>query len=150
MIGFGPRKLHPNGGYWNIEPVRFGHYNTLFATKGAFLHKRFYHLYFDDSLAHLRNLVDNNITAEDILMSLIWAREMNQNPIAVELPTENRRVYWDCGHKLSAHFREKEIIRKQITLQMYEHFGYPFIEDRRGFFNLTTDSWDWNHTGVFI
>ena len=31
--------------YWNAEAHRRGVYNTLFITKGGFLHNRFYHMY---------------------------------------------------------------------------------------------------------
>ena len=41
MVGFAPRKLHADGGYWNAEAHRRGRFNTLFVTKGGFLHRRF-------------------------------------------------------------------------------------------------------------
>ena len=54
---FAPRKLHPDGGYWNAEPHQNGIYNTLFPTKGAFLHKRFYELYWAPKLEWVRKLL---------------------------------------------------------------------------------------------
>ena len=57
QVGFAPRKLHPDGGYWNAEPHQNGIYNTLFPTKGAFLHKRFYELYWAPKLEWVRKLL---------------------------------------------------------------------------------------------
>jgi len=57
QVGFAPRKLHPDGGYWNAEPHQNGIYNTLFPTKGAFLHKRFYELYWAPKLEWVRQLL---------------------------------------------------------------------------------------------
>ena len=130
--------------------VRFNLYNTLFVTKGAFLHKRFYTLYWSEDLRPMRHYVDRNTTAEDILMSCLYAHETNKMPIAALLPKGKREVF-HCGHKLSKHFREKEQIRRDCAEHFYNFFGgFPFLPDNLKFFNLTTNSWQRNHTGQFI
>lgn len=70
QVGFAPRKLHPDGGYWNAEPHQNGIYNTLFPTKGAFLHKRFYELYWAPKLEWVRQLLKLCITYFGRVLSL--------------------------------------------------------------------------------
>ena len=62
------RSAQPNS---NDGPC--GHYNTLFVTKGGFLHKRFYRAYFEPVWDAPRATVDEFSTAEDILMATVHA-----------------------------------------------------------------------------
>merc|ERR1719499_49121 len=105
-------------------------------------------MYFAPEIRHLRDFVDLNTTAEDILMSCIYADALpNKDPIAVLLPQVNRSVYWDCGHKLSRDFRKKEQIRRTIANHFYDYYGYPFRPDFYGFYNLSTQRFESNHSG---
>lgn len=46
-------------------------YNTLWPTKGAFLHNILYEIYFTEEYKKPRELVDNYLTGEDILMTYV-------------------------------------------------------------------------------
>ena len=93
MVAFNPRWLNfsvgseesyaGNGYQWNgvCKPdgyrkkweMRCGHYNTLFVTKGGFLHRKFHRAYFEDPWASPRGMVNKFSTAEDILMTAVHA-----------------------------------------------------------------------------
>lgn len=124
MVGFAPRKMHPDGGYWNAEAHRRGVFNTLFVTKGAFLHNRFYHMYFAPEVAEARALVDSNITAEDILMSSIYARDTRRLPTVIPV-TEKQYHTLRCGNDLvgKAGFPSPEQRRKVIANQIWDIMG---------------------------
>jgi len=96
MVGFAPRKVHPDGGYWQAEAFHMLVYNTLFVTKGAFLHKRWFEIYWRDEHAEMRWLVDKNITAEDLLFSSIFAKEARKSPTAMQIKYKDRFTY-GCG-----------------------------------------------------
>ena len=92
MVGFSPRHInyavgsereHSGMGYVHNGVCKHdlrggkgtpcGHYNTLFVTKGGFLHTRFYKAYFTPAWDKPRAAVDEWSTAEDILMAAVHA-----------------------------------------------------------------------------
>lgn len=83
MVGFAPRMLHTDGYVWS-DPYRGAkRKNTLFVTKGAFVHRDAYAAFFGTETAALRDLVDARLTAEDILMSIVFASTYEQAPLHV-------------------------------------------------------------------
>lgn len=84
MVGFAPRLLRPSGGYDHM--AAFQHpfsKNTLFATKGAFLHREDYGLLWQPRFAPLVQQVDAHTTAEDIVLSVIFAAARGLRPVHV-------------------------------------------------------------------
>mmetsp|Transcript_80251 Transcript_80251/g.167039 ORF Transcript_80251/g.167039 Transcript_80251/m.167039 type:complete len:406 (-) Transcript_80251:132-1349(-) len=77
IVGFAPRRVVAGGGCYRLPSVWRNIYypiiNTMWVTKGAFLHRDYLKVYFSQDYAHLRNLVDGNLTGEDMLMSFIVA-----------------------------------------------------------------------------
>merc|ERR1739841_132603 len=47
--------------------------NTVFVTKGGFLHRLWHSIYFISEFKGLRSMVNSNRTAEDLLMSFLHA-----------------------------------------------------------------------------
>jgi hypothetical protein len=81
-----------------------GTYNTLFVTKGGFIHKKFYEeLLFNPTYARVRELVDEVMTGEDMLMSAIFgARE-----VLVVAPPPGFEHRWHLDH-----FKVEEAIKR--------------------------------------
>eukprot|EP00924_Labyrinthula_sp_SR-Ha-C_P005273 snap_masked-scaffold_1-processed-gene-26.34-mRNA-1 protein AED:1.00 eAED:1.00 QI:0/-1/0/0/-1/1/1/0/503 len=76
MVGFEPRQItwkgEGQGYYWYASCEEDScEYNTLWPTKGAFLHRDFYNHFFEDEYVTVRKLVEKYFTGEDILMAFI-------------------------------------------------------------------------------
>ena len=74
-IGFFPRKLPTDGKYYRFDESHFAPYNrnTVFITKGGVMHKSRFEDFFESTLTPMLNSVDEHITAEDMLMSYVFA-----------------------------------------------------------------------------
>jgi len=86
MVGFAPRILHEDRNlYWWREVYNkdWGQWraNTIFVTKGGFLHRRYYNLFFQSQFSSLRNAVNAKVTGEDILMSMVHAHFESKPPV---------------------------------------------------------------------
>jgi len=89
-VGFHPRlmKVSRERYFYKFqEAMESGVYNGLFATKGAFLHRKFYHLFFADTrFAEVLAVVDEHTTGEDIMMLFVHAIHTGkQSTIAVSI-----------------------------------------------------------------
>ncbi|ETO10379.1 hypothetical protein RFI_26998 [Reticulomyxa filosa] len=88
LIGTQYRYIQSDGTYSgtsgvNIHPFR--KYNNIFVTKGGFIHKKYYELYFKSTkFQHIRQMVDRFITGEDILMSAVY-HDSSDDPSHVPL-----------------------------------------------------------------
>lgn len=85
MVGFAPRMLKTDGYVWNSPYRGAEEKNTLFITKGAFVHRDAYSAFFKPESVELRDTVDAHITAEDMLMSIVFANMYEQAPIHVRV-----------------------------------------------------------------
>ena len=84
MVGFAPRLLLQDRTYDWIAAFRPPYLkNTLFATKGAFLHRDDYSLLWRPEYKPLVEAVDAHITAEDISLSVIFAAAYGFPPVHV-------------------------------------------------------------------
>eukprot|EP00040_Diaphanoeca_grandis_P025437 m.140929 g.140929 ORF g.140929 m.140929 type:complete len:379 (-) comp30150_c0_seq1:42-1178(-) len=126
MVGFAPRKVHPDGGYWQAESFNNFVYNTLFVTKGAFLHKRWFSTFWEPQYQSIRWLVDKNITAEDLLFSSIYAKVAKQSPIAMQIKYKHRfhyKCFNDTSLAMLGGFPSPNMRRKILTNYFFEHLG---------------------------
>ena len=88
MVGVAPRLLKPTGYKWDEPYEPNGEKNTLFVTKGAFVKREAYDAFFAPKpavLQELRRLVDKHTTAEDMLMSIVYANTYGTAPIHVSV-----------------------------------------------------------------
>lgn len=82
LVGFEPRIYNWNkrgSGYTWTRPCEEGHcnYNTMFATKGGFLHSMFYDFYFEEQFSQVVEYISEHITGEDMLMCFVhYAKTM--------------------------------------------------------------------------
>lgn len=130
MVGFEPRQIDWNGsgqGYtwWAACLENQCKYNTLWPTKGSFLHKKFYQIYWSKKYSKVRKLVDNYFTGEDILMTFIhfhnYYDRTKENPpiLSVQATTNFERSYLDKTDRFNtmqkiAHLPEVVIFKTGI------------------------------------
>jgi hypothetical protein len=124
VVGFHPRNLKSKGGYYQWDesfrpPFR---HNTLFATKGAIMHKHVLSLFFMPKYQHWRNLVDTWITAEDILLSFVLAIH-NISTVALCLDPEDTCALECSQGKQSPLYKRTSGMRRPILDQLYGSFG---------------------------
>lgn len=136
LVGFEPRLYNWHSksmGYvWhdscNEDECR---YNTLFATKGGFLHSMFFNFFFEDQFSFVRNLSSTFITGEDMLMCFVHyvkTKQLtgHQPPILTiqAAPGLNTRAsyYYQRTIGLYQHnyHKEKEIVK---PLKKYQYEG---------------------------
>ena len=84
VVGYHGRFLRKKGKYSFAASYVSPHfrYNTVFVTKGGITHRKMFDEFFKDEYKHLRNLVDEYMTAEDLLMSFILSK-IKVKPIMV-------------------------------------------------------------------
>jgi len=76
VFGFAPRHVQKGGcyRYWgSYAHLYYPFSNTVWVTKGAFLHRDYLKEYFSQKYDSLRKLVDGNTTGEDMLMTFVVA-----------------------------------------------------------------------------
>jgi hypothetical protein len=108
------------------------HYNAIFVSKGAFLHRHYYDLYFSDSFATFRDEVNLRGTGEDILMSFVHAsaNQFSRTP-ALECITaayhDNLPCSEDHGAKKPLYFETGEANKRKAVVDLLNasHFGLP-------------------------
>mmetsp|Transcript_4048 Transcript_4048/g.4698 ORF Transcript_4048/g.4698 Transcript_4048/m.4698 type:complete len:475 (+) Transcript_4048:329-1753(+) len=113
LVGFEPRQIDwieaSGQGYtwWSSCTQDECKYNTLWPTKGAFLHRKFYNLYWTKEYLEVRKLVDKYFTGEDILMTFIhfhhYYKKKQTNPpiLCVQAVTDFTRHYLDKTDRFS-------------------------------------------------
>mmetsp|Transcript_47202 Transcript_47202/g.127403 ORF Transcript_47202/g.127403 Transcript_47202/m.127403 type:complete len:725 (+) Transcript_47202:99-2273(+) len=94
LVGFGPRWVpfqDPGLESRNAEGARaawtYGRANVVLVTKGGWLHRDYYKAFFQPRLQNLRDLVDRNRTAEDMLMALLVANHTGLPPVPLLVPS---------------------------------------------------------------
>lgn len=94
LVGFGPRWVpfqDPGLESRNADGARaawtYGRANVVLVTKGGWLHRDYYKAFFQPSLRNLRDLVDRNRTAEDMLMALLVANRTGLPPVPLLVPS---------------------------------------------------------------
>mmetsp|Transcript_4047 Transcript_4047/g.11357 ORF Transcript_4047/g.11357 Transcript_4047/m.11357 type:complete len:386 (-) Transcript_4047:313-1470(-) len=144
MVGFAPRLLREQDYVWDQSYHNWGwnQANTLFVTKGGFVHRRFYQAYFSDRFSPLRGIVDGNVTGEDMLISFVHATVLQEEhsaaapiPIfshgALELDCDS--AYQPLSSRSSANDRRNAMLRDFVAV-----FGMPFQIAEFGDFHV----WD--------
>mmetsp|Transcript_15227 Transcript_15227/g.17246 ORF Transcript_15227/g.17246 Transcript_15227/m.17246 type:complete len:488 (+) Transcript_15227:246-1709(+) len=113
LVGFEPRQIdwtdETGQGYqwWASCTEDDCKYNTLWPTKGAFLHRKFYKLYWSKTYGSVRKLVDTYFTGEDILMTFVhfhhyYAKHKKAPPIlSVQAVSDFTRNYLDKTDRFS-------------------------------------------------
>mmetsp|Transcript_11681 Transcript_11681/g.25281 ORF Transcript_11681/g.25281 Transcript_11681/m.25281 type:complete len:406 (-) Transcript_11681:400-1617(-) len=128
MVGFAPRRVVTGGGCYDFYSVWKHIYypliNTLWVTKGAFLHRDYLEVYFSQDYSHLRKLVDGNLTGEDMLMSFIVALA---NPPGQRWPVVLYSRHSPDDHRCSARALGKSGLGKRCKLLNYflHELGFP-------------------------
>lgn len=136
LVGFAPRHIRQSTPYnWDSSYgwIGFNVANTIFVTKGGFSHQRMFSAFFDPSFEDLRQRVDANITAEDILFSFVHAataeNDEDREPIVVLITKffkNSTACHDDAGKKsLSS---DQKATPNRLSLQLYaeSRFGFPF------------------------
>jgi len=97
-VGFAPRLIHEdmatkNVGYeWNGAFHKWKA-DTVFITKGAFVHKDLLTEYFTQQYEDLRHEVDQHITGEDILFSFMYAHNHRMPVVPMVIPSSQLGQY---------------------------------------------------------
>lgn len=132
VVGFEPRDFdivtetpkNPSGYSWNDSCKGNCTFNTVWVTKGAFLHAQYHALFWDTAYTDLRTAVNEWTTGEDMLMSAILMA--HQVPVLVlhpapdytqltpQIPIEVRGKHVSLGERTSS--RRSDVRR---LLQQY-------------------------------
>jgi len=127
-VGFAPRRVLAGRGcydYFSVgKHIFYPLINTVWVTKGAFLHRDYLKVYFSEDYSHLRKSVDGNITGEDMLMSLIMALG---NPPGQRWPVVLYSRHSPDDHRCSARALGKSGLGKRCKLLNYflHELGFP-------------------------
>ena len=96
-----------------------GNYNTLFVTKGAFLHKNIFNSYFKSDYDVPRALADAHTTGEDLLMSAVcWQEGVRM------VPVHYRNLMSKLTHFM---FTEENGKQKEVSLSKRTSSWRPLI-----------------------
>ena len=123
-VGFHGRKLNFDGIYdfrISFQAPAFK-YNTVFVTKGGIIHKEKFDEFFKDEYKALRDKVDESMTAEDILMSLILDQTHTQ--IIQTCPQIRSICHVGCRQNgVKPLVKRTSSTRKNVTNFFFDHFG---------------------------
>jgi len=144
IVGFAARLLGQSG-YEHDGAFKLHKANTLFVTKGAFVPSSLLSDYFSAEYETHRELVDQHTTAEDILMSFVYARKVGL-PV-VPLVVEQRHVHklYPCGgifggRQLMTRPGSNDV-RHKIIASLFSAFGDPLATTETAtFVNVETAS----------
>jgi len=169
-VGFAPRNVELKsdlewemGGYRyetfylykNRHAYIYGHFTTVWPTKGAFINRRFFQLYFQDSrFAKARALADRFITGEDITMSFTHALNVqihhktgikNNKVVAILLPRDSNHVtdtYTGKSSLYGSTSSHRYQIFNEITKALLENGEERVLDEMRcsNFLSLSVDS----------
>jgi len=132
-VGFHPRLLMRNGpspGYdWRTSFFPPFRRNTLFVTKGGVTHKGVFETYFNPKFAELRDMVDEAITAEDMLMSFVLAAEHQVNQITICLEVQDHCDVECAQNKVESLHHRTSNSRQSLLEEFYRFFEGPPIRD---------------------
>jgi len=103
LVGFAPRFLTVSGYFWGAA-YQSESSNTVFITKGGFLHHRLHKSFFHPSLNDVRDKVNTYGNGEDLMMSFVAAAIDSDVAAAVPLlklaPPKGEAL--DCPHDMSS------------------------------------------------
>mmetsp|Transcript_177431 Transcript_177431/g.431602 ORF Transcript_177431/g.431602 Transcript_177431/m.431602 type:complete len:338 (+) Transcript_177431:79-1092(+) len=128
IVGFAPRLLGQSG-YVHDGAFKSHKANTLFVTKGAFVPSRLFTAYFSPEFAKPREVVDMHTTAEDILMSFVYARQVGLPVVPLVVEQRNVHKLWPCGGVFGRQLMTRpgsNEIRRSIITSLFDAFGDPF------------------------
>ena len=128
MVGFHPRILRMGEGIYDWRESFSPPFkrNTLFITKGGIVDKSAYEEYFKPRYQHLRDMVDEKLTAEDMLMSFILASKFRAQVIVVCLGVRSHCNVECFQNRIdSLHHRTREA-RTKLLMLYFEEFGDDF------------------------
>jgi len=107
MVGFEPRYIEDwSKGYSSTYPCRNCAYSVLWPTKGAFLHKSFYSLYFSSTYETIRRKVDEYTTGEDMLMvyvhfnSYFSQRHESPRTLCIQPGPNYQRTFYESSNRI--------------------------------------------------
>jgi hypothetical protein len=140
LVGFEPRLFdvvsdepaQPQGYSWAAACKGDCAYNTLWATKGAFLHAHFYEAFWQPRYAHIRAAVDSWVTGEDMLMSAVLMEQQVQPMVvhpardcALDPPAVPKHVL----AQYSSLVERTSSKRPQVRQLIHEHFHHRRLLD---------------------
>eukprot|EP00746_Dinoflagellata_sp_MGD_P155473 gnl/MRDRNA2_/MRDRNA2_85399_c0_seq1.p1 gnl/MRDRNA2_/MRDRNA2_85399_c0~~gnl/MRDRNA2_/MRDRNA2_85399_c0_seq1.p1 ORF type:complete len:345 (+),score=51.20 gnl/MRDRNA2_/MRDRNA2_85399_c0_seq1:108-1142(+) len=107
--------------------------NIVMVTKGGFLHKKWYDKFFHPKWEKYRNMVDEHITCEDILMAMMHANHTKLPPVPLLVQKVQNWDNWvtpmhSGGHELTNHETKKP--RAEIAGFFNKEFDYPLRSTR--------------------
>jgi len=143
MVGFAPRWLPPHG-HWHA--YSYLHANTVYVTKGGFLHRSFYDKFFSAELEQLRDWVDDHITGEDMLMGFLYAQTSKLPVVPMVMPKNFVEEFCNMGHLSGKSGQYREALLKLL----YSKFGDVFSElETTAFLDVVnaTPLTSWNTSG---
>lgn len=143
IVGFAARLLEPSG-YVHDGAFKLHKANTLFVTKGAFLPSSLLSEYFSAEYEKHRAEVDKHTTAEDILMSFVYARKVGLPVVPLAVEQRHVQKLYPCGglfgHQLMTRPGSNEI-RRNIITGLFGAFGDPLAgTETTTFLNVDTAS----------
>lgn len=114
--------------YWCSSYWPMGIANIVLATKGGILRGSWYSAYFSDELASLREMIDANRTAEDVLMAMVHVRATGTPPVLLT----TRSVDWlqklDCGPRSASLTNDDtKHTRGTAIASLQQYFSFPLM-----------------------
>lgn len=138
LVGFAPtfifRELGRLGSYSNAHVRSSKEANTLFITRGGFVHRRYYDIFSRSEYAEFRGMVDAHVQGEDLLMSLVHAAVAESPELAKPVPILSQTCAELSCHTIDAKaakpLRMRTVQRleprKALVRQFVSRFGFPF------------------------
>jgi len=143
IVGFAPRLLESSG-YAHDGAYKERRANTLFVTKGAFLPRGLLTEYFSPEFQEQRQAVDSHTTAEDILMSFVYARKVGLPVVPLMVQQKHVHKLWPCGGFFGRQLMTRpgsNEIRHTIISSLFEAFGDPLRDlETKSFVDVATAS----------
>ena len=115
-------------------------YNCVYATKGAFLHRKYHELFFDDHrFDDVRTAVNSYVTGEDMLMCFAFAMNAKApRPRAVAIRTGyDFWMQWD--HPSLNYSRKRRADIERMLLDVHKSDGLP-LPNRNDWCGIPVDT----------
>jgi hypothetical protein len=130
LVGFAARNLslhHPGhtapDGAAGFEAMLGRTPNTVLATKGAFVPMQLFEAFYSPALQLLREAINYRVTAEDILMSFVYATNVSLPVVPVFAPGGVRLCA--SNHSLGRSTRQH---RREVMGRIEAHFGEDALQ----------------------
>ena len=132
IVGFAARNLslhHPGhpapDGAPGFEATLGRSPNTILATKGAFVPMRLFDAFASPALVQLRAAVNERVTAEDILMSFVYASNISMPVVPVFAPANSAIHTCSSNRSLGKSSRHH---RREVMERIENHFGAETLQ----------------------